>query len=69
MDGEIDAFLILALSVEVAPSAGLWVLAIGAARYAFLAAGGWTAGMRPASTAPVWRMSAFRNRFLGAFGS
>jgi phosphatidylglycerophosphate synthase len=39
MDGEVDAFLILALSVEVAPSAGAWVLAIGAARYAFLAAG------------------------------
>jgi phosphatidylglycerophosphate synthase len=44
LDGEVDAFLILALSVEVAPSAGVWVLAIGAARYAFLAAGwpfGW----------------------------
>lgn len=39
LDGEVDAFLILALSVEVAPSAGVWVLAIGAARYAFLAAG------------------------------
>jgi phosphatidylglycerophosphate synthase len=38
-DGEVDAFLILALSVAVAPSAGTWVLAIGAARYAFLAAG------------------------------
>jgi phosphatidylglycerophosphate synthase len=39
LDGEVDAFLILALSVEVAPSAGAWVLAIGLARYAFLAAG------------------------------
>jgi phosphatidylglycerophosphate synthase len=39
MDGEVDAFLILVLSVEVAPSAGAWVLAIGLARYAFLAAG------------------------------
>ena len=38
-DGEIDAFLILALSVYVAQSVGAWVLAIGAARYAFLAAG------------------------------
>ena len=36
-DGEVDAFLILVLSVYVAPSAGAWVLAIGAARYAFLA--------------------------------
>jgi phosphatidylglycerophosphate synthase len=39
LDGEIDAFLILVLSVEVAPSVGAWVLAIGLARYAFFAAG------------------------------
>ena len=36
-DGEVDAFLILALSVYVAPKCGWWVLAIGAARYLFLA--------------------------------
>ena len=36
-DGEVDAFLILALSVYVASSYGTWVLAIGAARYVFLA--------------------------------
>jgi phosphatidylglycerophosphate synthase len=36
-DGEVDAFLILALSVYIAPTQGLWVLAIGAARYLFLA--------------------------------
>jgi phosphatidylglycerophosphate synthase len=36
-DGEVDAFLILALSVYVAPVCGAWVLAIGAARYLFLA--------------------------------
>ena len=36
-DGEVDAFLILALSVYVAPKYGAWVLAIGAARYLFLA--------------------------------
>jgi phosphatidylglycerophosphate synthase len=36
-DGEVDAFLILALSVYVAPRYGAWVLAIGAARYLFLA--------------------------------
>jgi phosphatidylglycerophosphate synthase len=34
-DGEVDAFLILALSVYVAPAVGDWVLAIGAARYLF----------------------------------
>jgi phosphatidylglycerophosphate synthase len=39
LDGEVDAFLILVLSVEVAPTAGAWVLAIGLARYAFFAAG------------------------------
>jgi phosphatidylglycerophosphate synthase len=36
-DGEIDAFFNLALSVYVAPAYGAWVLAIGAARYVFLA--------------------------------
>jgi phosphatidylglycerophosphate synthase len=35
-DGEVDAFLILTLSVYVAPAYGAWVLAIGAARYLFL---------------------------------
>jgi phosphatidylglycerophosphate synthase len=38
-DGEVDAFLILLLSVEVSRDYGLWVLLIGAARYALLAAG------------------------------
>jgi phosphatidylglycerophosphate synthase len=36
-DGEVDAFLILALSVYVASEVAAWVLAIGAARYLFLA--------------------------------
>ena len=39
LDGEVDAFLILVLSIEVAPTAGGWVLLIGLARYLFLAAG------------------------------
>ncbi|HEY2311134.1 MAG TPA: CDP-alcohol phosphatidyltransferase family protein [Gaiellaceae bacterium] len=39
LDGEVDAFLILVLSIEVAPTAGAWVLLIGLARYLFLAAG------------------------------
>ena len=38
-DMEVDAFLILVLSVAVARSVGPWVLAIGWARYAFVAAG------------------------------
>ncbi|MDT7563431.1 MAG: hypothetical protein QOG76_2055 [Pseudonocardiales bacterium] len=38
-DMEVDAFLLLVLSVHVAALLGLWVLAIGAMRYAFVAAG------------------------------
>ncbi|MPY79551.1 MAG: CDP-alcohol phosphatidyltransferase family protein [Actinophytocola sp.] len=38
-DMEVDAFLIAVLSVYAAPSLGFWVLAIGAMRYAFVAAG------------------------------
>jgi hypothetical protein len=38
-DAEVDAFLIFILSVYVASTVGAWVLAIGVARYAFLAAG------------------------------
>ena len=38
-DMEVDAFLILVLSGFVAPLAGLWVLAIGGARYAYVVAG------------------------------
>jgi phosphatidylglycerophosphate synthase len=54
-DGEVDAFLILALSVYVASAYGAWVLAIGAARYLFLL-GEW---LRPWMRAPLpprrWR--------------
>jgi phosphatidylglycerophosphate synthase len=38
-DMEVDAYLILILSVVVAQSLGPWVLAIGAMRYVFVAAG------------------------------
>jgi phosphatidylglycerophosphate synthase len=38
-DMEVDAFLLLVLSAYVARTAGLWVLSIGAMRYAFVAAG------------------------------
>jgi phosphatidylglycerophosphate synthase len=38
-DMEVDAFLILVLSAFVAGHFGLWVLAIGLMRYAFIAAG------------------------------
>jgi len=39
MDGEVDAFLILLLSIAVSQDYGGWVLLIGAARYALLLAG------------------------------
>ncbi len=54
-DGEVDAFLILVLSVYVARSAGPWVLAIGAARYGFLAAGWLLPWMRAALPPRHWR--------------
>jgi phosphatidylglycerophosphate synthase len=38
-DMEVDAFLLLALSAYVSQTLGLWVLAIGLMRYAFVAAG------------------------------
>lgn len=38
-DMEVDAFLILVLSVSVAAGLGPWVLAIGAMRYAYVVAG------------------------------
>jgi phosphatidylglycerophosphate synthase len=50
-DMEVDAILILALSVFVAGHLGLWVLAIGALRYAFVVAGWalpWLCGDLPA---------------------
>ena len=54
-DGEVDAFLLLILSVYVARSAGAWVLAIGAARYAFLAAGWPLPWMRASLPPRYWR--------------
>ncbi len=54
-DAEVDAFLILTLSIYVARSAGAWVLAIGAARYAFLAAGWALPWMRESLPPRYWR--------------
>jgi phosphatidylglycerophosphate synthase len=39
LDGEVDAFLILLLSIFVSEKSGSWVLVIGAARYVLLLAG------------------------------
>src|SRR4051794_35953699 len=54
-DGEVDAFLILALSVYVAQESGAWVLAIGAARYAFLACEGLLPWLRAPLPPRRWR--------------
>jgi phosphatidylglycerophosphate synthase len=54
-DGEVDAFLILALSVYVARSSGAWVLTIGVARYAFGAAGWVLPWMREPLPPRYWR--------------
>ena len=63
-DGGVDAFLILVLSVYVAPSTGAWVLAIGAAHYAFLVAGWLLPWMREPLPPRYWRkvVAAVRSR-------
>jgi hypothetical protein len=45
------------------------VLAADPAVMDAVAGWGWDDGMRPAPHAPVWRMDAFRDRFLSAFGA
>lgn len=55
LDGEVDAFLILVLSVAVAPTLGWWVLAGGLARYAFGAAGWVLPWMRGSLEFRHWR--------------
>ncbi|HEX8092348.1 CDP-alcohol phosphatidyltransferase family protein [Jatrophihabitans sp.] len=53
-DLDVDAFLILVLSVQVTRSLGPWVLLIGLARYAFVAAGWWLAWLRAPAPARYW---------------
>jgi phosphatidylglycerophosphate synthase len=54
-DMEVDAFLILVLSVYVAPSAGAWVLAIGLMRYAYVAVGWSQPWLRGTVPPRYWR--------------
>ena len=54
-DGEADAFLLMVLSVYVAPGVGWWVLAIGAARYVFGAAGWVLPWLRSPLPPRYWR--------------
>jgi len=54
-DGETDAFLIAVLSVYVAEAFGWWVIAMGAARYAFAAAGWAMPWMRGVLPPRYWR--------------
>lgn len=53
-DMEVDAFLILALSVQAARAFGPWVLAIGAARYLLGVAGWKLAWLREPTPARYW---------------
>lgn len=54
-DMEVDAFLILVLSVFVAQTYGAWVLVIGLARYAFVAAGWLLPWLRGSLPPRYWR--------------
>jgi phosphatidylglycerophosphate synthase len=53
-DMEVDAFLIFGLSCYVARSLGAWILAIGLARYAFVAAGWVLPWLRRTTPARRW---------------
>ncbi|KRE43105.1 hypothetical protein ASG74_09330 [Knoellia sp. Soil729] len=54
-DGEVDAFLILVLSVAAVPVVGWWVLAAGLVRYVFGAAGWVLPWMRGSLEFRYWR--------------
>jgi phosphatidylglycerophosphate synthase len=54
-DMEVDAFLILVLSAYAVRTAGAWVLAMGAMRYAFVAAAWALPWMRGELPARTWR--------------
>jgi hypothetical protein len=43
------------------------IIAKDPAVFDHIASWGWDAGVRPSSSAPVWRMDAFRDRFVDAF--
>ena len=70
-DAEVDAFLIFILSVYVARFTGPWVLAIGVARYAFLAAGWPLHWMRADLPPRFWRktVAAVQGVFLAVAAS
>jgi phosphatidylglycerophosphate synthase len=55
LDGEADAFLILVLSVQVAASVGMWVLAMGLVRYAYAVATWWVPWMQRPLPPRYWR--------------
>src|SRR5258707_1586414 len=55
LDGEVDAFLILLLSIAVSRDYGSWVLLIGAARYALLIAGWLIPWLRAPLPPRFWR--------------
>lgn len=54
-DMEVDAYLLLVLGAHLAPTVGGWVLAIGAMRYAFVAAGWALPWLRAPLPPRLWR--------------
>ncbi|WP_406830645.1 CDP-alcohol phosphatidyltransferase family protein [Pedococcus sp. KACC 23699] len=54
-DGEVDAFLILVLSVYVTPTFGAWILSAGLMRYAFAVAGCGVPWLRARLPYRFWR--------------
>lgn len=54
-DMEVDAYLLLVLSVYVAPALGPWVLTIGLLRYAFVVAGWFLPWMNATLPPRYWR--------------
>jgi phosphatidylglycerophosphate synthase len=70
-DMEVDAFLILALSVYVSAQLGWWVLAIGLMRYAYVVAGWVMPWLRTTVPARYWRkvVAAFAGIALTAVAS
>ena len=52
-DMEVDTFLLLVLSAHIAPALGVWVLAIGLMRYAWVAARWLLPWLRDAGADPL----------------
>ncbi|WP_461472451.1 alkaline phosphatase family protein [Microbacterium sp. HJ5] len=54
---------------DAGPEVPVTIIAKDAAVFDAIEAWGWDEGVHPSASAPVWRMDAFRDRFLDAFAS